>query len=652
MKENIKKIMVASIITLLLIVGTVSLTFAFLSVSDKQEIANSFTSGCLNISIENEGNAISLSNTYPITDIEGLKQEGYTFSIKNTCSTSTKYQINLESLNLVSNTLSGDYIKVSLSNNTMGNMISILSSNPETTASIAGAYISNRLYTGTIAGNTSKDFNLKLWLDYDATKEQAANKTYTSKINVIANPDLIADNTSEIKYTLNGNALTGTITGEATSAKYCITNDNLCTPNIDTTITDNKINIEVDRVKDKIVCVMLDGETICSNIIEKSTLLAVGGETTPSSNFLGSDKTRADFERVTTLDNINIPEGAHSWDVSTTQDRSIMAWYTDEDNNGKYELYIGQLGGVVANPDSSFLFNNFSNVTSMDLSKLITSNVTSMRDMVASNNNLASLDVSNFDTSKVTNMQGMFYNSKITTLDLSNFDTRNVTNMHGMFDSASSLTILDVGNFNTSNVTDMNKMFYNTSSLTSLDLSSFNTSNVTDMDKMFYNTSSLTSLDLSSFNTSNVTNMANMFRGASSLTRLDVSSFDTSNVHYMWSMFNGASSLTSLDVSSFDTSNVIDMGDMFNGASSLTSLDLSNFDTSKVTFMGYMFYRMSSLTSLKLDKADFSNVTSYNGMLDGTPDLSSITVKDTSAQTFINARLNDFEKTGVTVIIA
>ena len=76
----------------------------------------------------------------------------------------------------------------------------------------------------------------------------------------------------------------------------------------------------------------------------------------------------------------------------------------------------------------------------------------------------------------------MFENcSSLTNLDLSSFDTSNVTDMYGMFDGCSSLTNLDLSGFNTSNVTDMSHMFIGCSSLTNLDLSSFNTSNVTDM---------------------------------------------------------------------------------------------------------------------------------------------------------------------------
>ncbi|WP_276414706.1 MucBP domain-containing protein, partial [Lactococcus garvieae] len=78
--------------------------------------------------------------------------------------------------------------------------------------------------------------------------------------------------------------------------------------------------------------------------------------------------------------------------------------------------------------------------------------------------------------------------SALTTLDLSKFDTSNVTSMNYMFYGCSALTTLDLSKFDTSNVTSMNYMFNGCSALTTLDLSKFDTSKVTTMNYMFSNT--------------------------------------------------------------------------------------------------------------------------------------------------------------------
>ena len=117
----------------------------------------------------------------------------------------------------------------------------------------------------------------------------------------------------------------------------------------------------------------------------------------------------------------------------------------------------------------------------------------------------------------------MFSSCKsLTSLDVTKFDTRNVTTMEGMFSSCSKLPSLDVTNFNTVNVKNMMKMFAGCKALTSLDVTNFNSENVTNMNRMFYKCSKLTSLDVSNFNTKKVTNMSFMFSYCSTLTTIYV----------------------------------------------------------------------------------------------------------------------------------
>ena len=151
---------------------------------------------------------------------------------------------------------------------------------------------------------------------------------------------------------------------------------------------------------------------------------------------------------------------------------------------------------------------------------------------------LTSIDLSGWNTENVIDMNYMFYNCHyLTTLNLSGWNTSNVSNMSYMFYACSSLKTLDVSGWDVSNVTNMNSMFGNCNSLTSLDVSHFNTSNVTNMNSMFCSCRSLTSLDLSHFNTSNVTNMNNMFGDCGELTSIDLSGWDMSKVTDMSYMF-------------------------------------------------------------------------------------------------------------------
>ena len=201
------------------------------------------------------------------------------------------------------------------------------------------------------------------------------------------------------------------------------------------------------------------------------------------------------------------------------------------------------------------------------------------------------------NTEKVTDMSYMFNNcSKLTSLDVTKFNTANVTNMRYMFYSCSALLSLDVTKFNTANVTNMSRMFSSCSKLTSLDVSKFNTVNVTNMNSMFYNCSKLTSLDVTKFNTANVTNMRYMFYSCSALLSLDVTKFNTANVTNMSRMFSSCSKLTSLDVSKFNTVNVTNMNSMFSSCQALTTIYASSkFVTTQVSSSSGMFYNCEKL---------------------------------------------------------
>ena len=149
------------------------------------------------------------------------------------------------------------------------------------------------------------------------------------------------------------------------------------------------------------------------------------------------------------------------------------------------------------------------------------------------------------NTAKVTDMSYMFDNcSSLTSLDVTHFNTANVTNMSSMFSSCPSLTSLDVTHFNTAKVTDMSYMFCRCLSLTSLDVTYFNTTNVTDMSYMFSRCVALTSLYLTNFNTEKVTDMNNMFSYCRALTTIYASSkFVTTQVSNSSGMFKNCEKL-------------------------------------------------------------------------------------------------------------
>ena len=344
-----------------------------------------------------------------------------------------------------------------------------------------------------------------------------------------------------------------------------------------------------------------------------------------STKTFGKDISKTNFESVIMVDNLNVPNDAiDSWDASVEQNGTIIAWYLDTDNDEKYELFVGQEGGVKANPDSSGAFSGFNYAENMDLSKLDVSKVKNMNSMFyafGSNVENLNINLSDWDTSNVESMWSMFYitgrNSTTVNIDLSGWDVSKVKNMGELFFytgyNASSLTI-NIDGWDTSNVEDMSKMFsytgYNSTTI-NIDLSGLNTSSVENMSSMFSNMGyklPTLELDLRNFNTSNVTDMNSMFTRAgyySSTVNINLSNWDTSKVTDMSSMFrstgNNATTFSIVGLNGWNVSSAIDMSSMLletgRYATTWSIGDLSGWRTSSAEDMDWMFSSTGSSTT-------------------------------------------------------
>ena len=372
--------------------------------------------------------------------------------------------------------------------------------------------------------------------------------------------------------------------------------------------------------------------------------LATATESSATSNFLNSTIVKNTIESIEFVDTNRVPEDAlYVWDASAEQNGAIKGWTYDIDGNGLFEVYIGQKDEVIANPASTWLFENLINLKTINLEKLNTSNVIDMGAMFEGDYNLLELDLSSFDTSKVRWMTRMFqYCSKLTKI-IQNFNTSNVEITNSMFAECRKLVDLNVSNFDTSKVTNMAYMFSYCMAIQTIDVSNFNTANVDTMFRMFEYCNELLSLDLSNFNTSKVTSMLSLFSGCKKITSLDLSSFDTSNVTSMNSMFSGCSSLTDVNLSSFDTKSVSNMASMFHSCTSLETVNINHFNTSLVNDFGTMFGYSTKLKTLDLSNWDTSRVTSLYGMFINCSALSNLNLSNWNTEkvvTMVNAFTN------------
>ena len=379
------------------------------------------------------------------------------------------------------------------------------------------------------------------------------------------------------------------------------------------------------------------------NILSYNRLKEVPGYVQKTDSFLGGPINREEIESIAFVNNNTVDNNAiGSFDVSENNNGSILAWYTDTDSDGLYEVKIGSSDGLVlTNTNSQFLFMNCINVENFDFSYFSTRGTTSMAAMFSSlyvdvNTGtptaevmkISTLDLSHFDTSLVEDMNDFLRGChNLTTVDISSFKTNNVKDMSGMFAAAAvNLTgnptdsqvmhlsnIIGISSINTSSVEGYGfyGMFNGCAYIESLDLRNFDTSKATNIGYMFAVCLRLKNLNLYGFNTANVTGMYGLFNACIALQNLDISTFVTSNVTDMGRMFSDCMALSSISVGHFNTSKVTNMTYMFRGCRSLTSLDLSNFDFSKVTNLTYAFAELRTIT-VNVSGSSFKSTVNLN----------------------------------------
>ena len=341
------------------------------------------------------------------------------------------------------------------------------------------------------------------------------------------------------------------------------------------------------------------------------------------------------------------------------------------------DIYITSSDKIYFPPESSRMFENFTNVVNYNFDNISTIRVINFGLMFSKNKKITSLDVSKFDTRNATNMIYMFdAMSLLSSLDISNFDTSNVTNFGHMFSYDVSLETLNLGNMNTSSAEIMSQMFYDLRKLVTLDISSFDVSKVTNFKEMFVHCISLTTIycdsDWSSRSSSLVTDGdLDMFKECSLLSNYSESNvninYANANTGYftgrtMKNLYNSYTSDTNsilydtlVNATSIEfTSSVLDGSytfkdnldsknkgsiklyskgtnlyiysndkvyfpenskSLFRDLNELTKINFNNLiDTSHVTNMSSLFRDCPNLLSLDLRSFDTSNVTLMSDM--------------------------------------
>ena len=175
------------LVTVICIIGVSFAWFRlYLSQTENNTIASRT---CFNTTLTEDTSKISLTDAFPITDEDGLKQTPFTFTIKNNCNSYVKVYITIDSTYREStNTsyLKDNYMKVNISpkGTTTGKSVILGSQTLTDLENNRKGYII--INTG-LKANEEKSYDLRIWMDSAVTTEQGLNKNWSGKIVVVSN---------------------------------------------------------------------------------------------------------------------------------------------------------------------------------------------------------------------------------------------------------------------------------------------------------------------------------------------------------------------------------------------------------------------------------------------------------------------------------
>lgn len=165
--SNKKYLMLIILLVIGVIVVTSSTTFAYLSVSKVQSNPNTISTTCYDMTFT-DSNRINVTG-YPMSSTSAFaKLAPYKFTLKNNCEVNTEYQIILNVINTSSSKIL-PYINYSFDGSTVKKLSSLTPITLPLGVTSSNVNASYLLETGTLEGiNTTKNFNLHMWIDESA----------------------------------------------------------------------------------------------------------------------------------------------------------------------------------------------------------------------------------------------------------------------------------------------------------------------------------------------------------------------------------------------------------------------------------------------------------------------------------------------------
>ena len=185
--EDKKKIKIyyGLLITLVVFMGV---SYAWFRLKLTQTNSNVIgTRTCLDASLTEKTSKITLSDAFPISDEDGLKQTPFTFTLKNNCDSYVKVYITIDSKYRTSTDaayLKDSFLKVNLSSKGTTDGSSVLLGS-QTLTELEGTNKGYILVTTGLKASEEKSYDLRVWMDGETSIADGLNKNWEGKIVVV-----------------------------------------------------------------------------------------------------------------------------------------------------------------------------------------------------------------------------------------------------------------------------------------------------------------------------------------------------------------------------------------------------------------------------------------------------------------------------------
>ena len=204
-KNSTRKIVLIGLLAILIVIAAaIGLSYAFMKpVVSTESVTTVTLNSCARISLTNTSSSIALSGNnggYPMSKQKALQNTPYSFTVNNSCTTTSNYSIYLGTLS--SNTLTAEnniyYIITTKGTkniiqegkilNTLNRFNSFTAEEKTQFNSGTGGTVNAiyELYSSSLATNTSAEYDLYLFIDPEVSDSSTMNKTFTSGLAVKA----------------------------------------------------------------------------------------------------------------------------------------------------------------------------------------------------------------------------------------------------------------------------------------------------------------------------------------------------------------------------------------------------------------------------------------------------------------------------------